>query len=216
MAIHPPENRVWWNEPIARGELVWVAVAFVWGLIMFFMMIYWHLEGQQNLSPEVYRIDPAVFQTRTEEFAEKYKTGEEGDSGIPVVKPPPGDVYMLARLWQWWPVLELEKGQTYRLHLSALDWQHGFSLQPINMNVQVHPGLEHIMQITPTAAGEFSVVCNEFCGIGHHTMLGRIRVVEPAQTGQKAPDPAGPGPTAVDPAQPGQAAVSPAQPGQGG
>jgi heme/copper-type cytochrome/quinol oxidase subunit 2 len=72
------------------------------------------------------------------------------------------------------------------------------------------------MQITPTAAGEFSVVCNEFCGIGHHTMLGRIRVIEPAQTGQKAPDPAGPGQTAVDPAQPGQAAVSPAQPGQGG
>ena len=25
---------------------------------MFFMMIYWHLEGRQDLSPEVYRIDP--------------------------------------------------------------------------------------------------------------------------------------------------------------
>jgi cytochrome c oxidase subunit 2 len=113
---------------------------------------------------------------------------------------------MLARLWQWWPVLELEKGQTYRLHLSSLDWQHGFSLQPINMNIQVHPGLEHIMQITPTSAGEFSVVCNEFCGIGHHTMLGRIRVVEPPQTGQNA----------VQPVKPASNATAPSQPGQGG
>ena len=47
MAIQPPESRVWWNEPIAKGELVWIGVAFVWGLIMFFMMIYWHLEGRQ-------------------------------------------------------------------------------------------------------------------------------------------------------------------------
>ena len=27
-------------------------------------------------------------------------------------------------------------------------------------------------------AGEFGVICNEFCGIGHHTMVGRIHVVE--------------------------------------
>ena len=26
--------------------------------------------------------------------------------------------------------------------------------------------------------GEFAVVCNEFCGVGHHTMLGKIYVVE--------------------------------------
>lgn len=182
MAIHPPESRIWWNEPIAKGELVWIAVSFIWGIIMFFMMIYWHIEGRQNLSPEVYRIDPTVFEERTEEFATKYTVREEGDSGFPVAKPPPGsDVYMLARLWQWWPVLELERGQSYRLHLSSVDWQHGFSLQPNNINIQVHPGLEHIVTITPTTAGEFSVVCNEFCGLGHHTMIGRIHVVEPGQ-----------------------------------
>lgn len=189
MAIHPPESRLWWNEPIAKSELVWIAVALLWGLIMFFMMIYWHLEGRQNLSSEVYRIDPQVFEQRTNEFAEKYKVREEGDSGLPVVKAPPGsDIYMLARLWQWWPVLELERGQSYRLHLSSLDWQHGFSLQPNNINIQVHPGLEHIVTITPTQSGQFSVVCNEFCGAGHHTMVGRINVVEPGQAAAPTPE----------------------------
>ncbi len=184
MALRPPEVRVWWNEPIARGELAWIVVAFLWGLFMFGMMIYWHLEGKQNLSTEVYRIDPELFAQRAEETTEKYKIGEEGDTGIPIVAPPPGaDVYMIARLWEFWPVLQLEKGQSYRLHISSLDWQHGFSLQPVNINLQVHPGLEHIITITPQETGVFTVVCNEYCGVGHHTMTGRIRVVEPGQGG---------------------------------
>lgn len=184
MALQPPEARIWWNEPVERGELVWIAIAFLWGLVMFFMMVWWHLEGRQNLPNEVYRIDPAVYASRTEAFADQYGIGEEGDTGVPLVRPPPGsDAYMLARLWEWWPVLELQKGQTYRLHLSSLDWQHGWSLQPTNINVQVHPGLEHVVTITPTTAGVFGVVCNEFCGPGHHTMVGRIRVVEPGTGG---------------------------------
>ena len=194
MSIHPPESRVWWNEPIARGELVWIALAFICGLIMFFMMIYWHLEGKQNLSPEVYRIDPDVFIQRTEEFAEKFKVREEGDTGFPVAKPAPGaDAYMLARTFEWWPVLELERGQQYRLHISSADLQHGFSLQPTNINIQVHPGIEHIVTITPTQSGEFSVVCNEYCGLGHHQMTGRIHVVEPGQASAPQPQTTGQG-----------------------
>jgi cytochrome c oxidase subunit 2 len=184
MAVHPPEARIWWNEPVAKGELLWVAVAFLWGVVMFVMMIWWHLEGRQNLSTEVYRIDPELFRSRVEAFVEQHKVGEEGTTGIPIARVPPGgDAYMLGRLWEWWPVLELEKGKTYRLHLSSLDWQHGFSLQPVNMNIQVHPGIEHVLTITPTEAGVFSVVCNEFCGVGHHQMTGRIRVVEPGKGG---------------------------------
>jgi cytochrome c oxidase subunit 2 len=30
--------------------------------------------------------------------------------------------------------------------------------------------------VTPTTTGEFYVVCNEFCGIGHHQMVGKILV----------------------------------------
>jgi cytochrome c oxidase subunit 2 len=187
MAIHPPEQRLWWNEPVERGEIVWIAIAFLWGVFMFLFMIWWHFTGQQNLSNEAYRIDPAVFAERTEAFAEEYTVREEGDTGYPVVRPPPGsDVYMYARLWEWWPVLELEQGQSYRLHLSALDWQHGFSLQPVNINVQVHPGYDMVMTVTPDRTGEFTVVCNEYCGIGHHTMLGKILVVEPGQSAPAA------------------------------
>ena len=179
MALTPPEKRLWWNEPLHRMEIVWISIAFVWGLVMFATMVFWHINGEQNLSNEAYRVKPDAFAKKVEAMVEKYKVREEGNTGIPVVRPPAGtDIYLLARIWEWWPILELEKGKTYRLHLSSMDWQHGFSLQPVNINIQVHPNYEMVLTVKPTQAGEFSVVCNEYCGVGHHVMLGRIYVVE--------------------------------------
>ena len=175
MAITPPAQRIWWKEPIEKVELIWVVIAFLWGLFMFFFMIAWHFIGGQNLSTETYRIAPWVYQDKVSAFAEKYQAGEE--AGVPLVRPPAGeDVYLLARLWDWWPILELKKGEKYRLHLTAMDYNHGFSLQPINMNVQLVPGFEHVLTITPNQSGQISIVCNEFCGIGHHTMVGRMYI----------------------------------------
>jgi cytochrome c oxidase subunit 2 len=173
----PPSERNWWSTPIGKQEIVWIGIALVWCLIMFVMMPYWHIYGKQNLSNEAYQTTPAHYQVKIDEMVAKYKVGEE--AGIPVVKPPAGsDVYMLGRLWQWYPILKLEKNQSYRLHLSSMDWNHGFSLQPVNINLQVVPGYEMVLTVTPDTAGEFTVVCNEFCGIGHHLMLGKIYVEE--------------------------------------
>ena len=73
---------------------------------------------------------------------------------------------------------QVEKDQSYRLHISSLDWQHGFSLQPVNINLQIHPGYDMVVTVTPDQAGDYGIVCNEYCGIGHHTMLGKMIVVE--------------------------------------
>lgn len=173
----PPADRIWWKVPVGREEIVWILIALTWCLIMFFMMPYWHIYGKQNLSNEAYQTTPAKFGAKVQEGIDQNKVGEE--AGIPIIHPPAGsDVYMLGRLWQWWPILELEKDKTYRLHLSSMDWQHGFSVQPININMQVVPGYEMVLTVTPDQSGEYGVVCNEYCGIGHHTMVGKIYVKE--------------------------------------
>lgn len=176
-AFQPPAEINWWKTPIGKDEIIWIGIALVWCLIMFFMMPYWHIYGKQNLSNEAYQTTPKKFKASVDAFVEKYKVGEEG--GIPIVRPPAGsDVYLAGRLWQWYPILELEKDQTYRMHLSSLDWNHGFSLQPVNINIQVLPGYEMVFSLTPDQAGEFAIVCNEYCGVLHHTMLGKIIVRE--------------------------------------
>lgn len=176
-AILPPAERLWYKHPIDRVEGTWLAIAVVWCLILFFMMVGWHIWGKQNLSTETYRTKPDQFMAKVEAMVAKHKVREETDEKIPVVKPPPGsDVYMLGRLWSFYPILELEAGKTYRLHLTAMDYNHGFSLQPANINIQMVPGFEHVVTVTPNQSGTYSVVCNEYCGIGHHKMVGRIYV----------------------------------------
>ena len=179
-SIQPPSETIWWKQPLDRVEGTWIGIALVWSLIMFVMMPVWHIYGKQNLSNEAYRTTPSAFMTKTQAMVDQYTVRTMTDQQIPVVKPPPGsDVYLLGRLWQWWPIIELEKGQTYRLHIASMDWQHGFSLQPQNINLQILPGYEMVVTITPDTSGDQTIICNEFCGIGHHNMLGKILVTEP-------------------------------------
>jgi len=176
-AILPPAERLWYRHPIDRVEGTWIAIALVWCLIMFFMMIGWHVWGRQNLSTETYKTTVEQFSAKTQAMVDKYTVRTETDQKLPVVAPPPGsDIFMIARLWNFWPILELEKGKSYRLHLTSMDYNHGFSLQPANINIQIVPGFEHVVTVTPNQSGTYSVVCNEYCGINHHTMVGRIYV----------------------------------------
>ena len=124
-----------------------------------------------------HRVDPAAFAARTQEFIQTYQVGV--DNGIPLVEPPPGsDVYLLGRMWAWEPVLRLQRGAEYILHISALDVNHGFSLYPINVNFQIVPGYDYALRVTPSDTGDFRIICNEFCGVGHHLMLGKVIVVD--------------------------------------
>ncbi len=176
-AILPPAERLWWKHPLDRVEGAWIVIALIWCLIMFAMMVGWHVYGKQNLSTTTYRTTPEQFTAKAQAFVDKYTVRTETDAKTPVVAPPANsDVYMIARLWNFWPILELEKDKTYRLHLTSMDYNHGFSLQPANINIQVVPGYEHVVTVTPNRTGTYSVVCNEYCGINHHTMVGRIYV----------------------------------------
>lgn len=171
--LSPP--RVWW-KPLDRLERTWLIIAFTWCVFLTAMMPLWFFLGKQNVPATTYRVTPAQFEKLTIDFAKRYQVGTE--KGLPIVEAPPGDVYLLGRQWQWYPILQLKKGQTYRMHLSSVDVQHGFSLQPGNLNFQVMPDYDYVITITPTRAGEFSIVCNEYCFYGHHLMVGKLIVVE--------------------------------------
>ena len=169
-------ERVWW-KPVGRLERNWLTVALAWCIFLTAMMPIWFFLGRQNVPDTAYKMEPQAYVDQVMAFSKRYQVGEE--KGIPVVEPPPGsDVYLLARQWQFYPILKLKKGETYRLHLSSSDIMHGFSLQPLNLNFQVLPGYVHVIEIRPTQTGDYSSICNEFCGVGHHLMIGKLIVTD--------------------------------------
>ncbi len=171
-------DRNWW-KPLGRLEKTWLTVAFVWCVFLTAMMPLWYFMGKQNVPTETYRTTPANYGAKVNAFVEQYQIGTDEATGMPIVSAPPGsDLYLRAMKWQWYPIMQLVKGETYRLHISSMDLNHGFSLQPVNINLQVLPGYDYVATIVPTSSGDFTIVCNEYCDVGHHTMTGKIIVVE--------------------------------------
>ncbi len=124
----------WFKAPTGN-ERIWIGLALCWCMVMSLMMPYWHFKGKQNSSGESYSVKPADFTRRTERFI-LANTGTESllEEGLaPIVPAPPGDVYLIAKQYLWFPILKLRAGAVYRLHISSVDFQHGFSLQPMNM-----------------------------------------------------------------------------------
>lgn len=175
-----PPRRLWWGR-IGPDERLWLTVAFAWCLVMFTGMIVWQNIGEQTIPVESYRIDSDAFLGEMEAFIAAREVGEE--AGVPIVAPEPGeDAFLQAMQFQFRPILQLQRGETYRLLVSSTDAQHGLSLQleanRPSLNFQVLPDYLYVIQLTPEETGEFSLVCNEFCGLGHHVMTGQIRVVD--------------------------------------
>lgn len=176
MSLLPPAKD-WYLRKVAKDEKSWIAIATTVCLMLFVWMVVWHVYGKQNPSSVTYRTTPAEFASLAESFIKKNRIGE--DNGIPVVMPKPGSsVFILSQMWRWAPVLILKKGEEYPFHISSKDLTHGFSLQPTNMNFIVYPGYDYVLTFRPNQTGEYKVICNEFCGIGHHQMIGKIWVVE--------------------------------------
>ena len=174
-ALLAPQSS-WWS-PLGKDEKLWALICVVWALSMFAMMqLIWPRIGNEHTNIQTYRTDPLVYRDHVEAFTTANEVGER--AGKPVVEPPPGDVHVLAQRYEFWPILRLKRGETYTLHLSSLDVQHGFSLLPDNVNFQVLPGYVTQIDITPEQAGDYVLVCNEYCGTGHHLMAGAIEVIE--------------------------------------
>lgn len=64
-----------------------------------------------------------------------------------------------------------DKPVTFRL--TSADVVHGFQIVGTNGNTMVIPG--YVSQFTTTfAPGEYLIVCNEYCGLGHHLMQAKL------------------------------------------
>ena len=97
--------------------------------------------------------------------------------GLREIAPGQYEAVILARVWYFDPKeIRVPAGSTVTFRLTSADVVHGFELQNTPINGMLIPGQVTTMTTTFEKPGEYLFICHEYCGIGHHTMYGRVVV----------------------------------------
>ena len=74
--------------------------------------------------------------------------------------------------------ITLKKGEPVILRLSSSDRVHGFMSKPLKIDTDIPNDKTKDVAITPETAGNFTVICDHYCGTGHGNMKMKVIVVE--------------------------------------
>ncbi len=77
-------------------------------------------------------------------------------------------------------IVHLPVDQPVKINLRAKDVLHNFTVAQFRVKMDLVPGLVSYLWLTPTKVGEYEVLCEELCGIGHFAMRGMVVVDEQA------------------------------------
>lgn len=137
--------------------LIACAIALVYSTVVMGI----HLPGSHG------RIDPARL-TETPPFDQP---------GVREVAPGEYEVVMIGRAWSFEPnEIRIPAGSRVTFIASSTDVIHGIQVTNTRINVMLIPGQISRVEYTFREPGEHLLICHEYCGLGHHTMGGRVIV----------------------------------------
>jgi cytochrome c oxidase subunit 2 len=74
--------------------------------------------------------------------------------------------------------IEVPVNRPVTFRLTSSDVIHGLQVVGTNANAMAIPGYVSQFTVTFPRAGEYLITCHEFCGIFHHSMVGKLIVTE--------------------------------------
>ena len=74
--------------------------------------------------------------------------------------------------------ITLKKGEPVILRLTSSDRVHGFMSKPLKIDTDIPNDTTKDVAVTPDTAGDFTIICDHYCGTGHGNMKMKVTVVE--------------------------------------
>ena len=148
-------------------EKIWMYAAA--GIILVFLasMGYTTLGRAMQPPSHIETIDPASVRTDP----------EFGSPGVTIHEDGTATVVIQAFMFAFLPLeIRVPRGRDITFRMTSPDVIHGFQIVQTNGNTMVVPG--YVSQFTTRfdRAGEYLIVCNEYCGVGHHVMSATLIV----------------------------------------
>jgi len=90
----------------------------------------------------------------------------------------PRSIEVLAQRFSFEPArIEVTEGERIKLVVRSGDGVHGVEIKKFKINKKVPRGGDPItIEFVASAAGEFPILCSEYCGDGHEDMKGMLVV----------------------------------------
>ena len=153
---------------IHRYEKLWLVVSLLLIVGLIATVTYGAVgAGVAMISDEEDAIDPNAL-SEDDRFAEP-RVEHVGENEY--------EAYVVAQAFIFRPdPIEIPEGSTVTFYITSPDVIHGFQLAGTNVNTMVIPGEVAKLTVEFDEPGEYGVVCNEFCGSGHHDMEGLLIV----------------------------------------
>lgn len=105
------------------------------------------------------------------------QTAPFNQPGVRQIGPNLYEAVMIAKAWTWNPAeIRVPAGARVNFILTSVDVVHGLLIDGTTVNVMALPGQITRVSHTFDKPGEHLLVCQEYCGTGHHTMSGRVIV----------------------------------------
>lgn len=113
-----------------------------------------------------------------------------GWTGFAPMRNVPSDAMVITaigRMWEWEfdygdsiksRDLVVPVGKPVRVNLKSEDVNHSLFIPAFRVKEDVIPGYNNYLWFTPTIVGEYEILCTEYCGLLHSSMLAKARVME--------------------------------------
>ena len=148
-------------------EKLWMWAAVLIVLLFGSAILYGAVAATQHPASHVETIDPQTARSDPR-FARP---------GVTLRADGSAQVVVLAQMFSYAPYeMRVRAGKPVTFRMTSPDVIHGFQIVGTNGNTMVIPG--YVSQFTTMfkEPGNYLIVCNEYCGLGHHMMQGRLIV----------------------------------------
>jgi cytochrome c oxidase subunit 2 len=89
----------------------------------------------------------------------------------------PRVIEVVAKRYEFVPSsIEVMLGEPVKIVVSSGDGFHGFGIKAFDVSKEIARGETVTIEFTPDVAGEFPILCTEYCGEGHEEMKGVLVV----------------------------------------
>lgn len=148
-------------------ERIWMWAAGV--LVVLFLGAIFLTAATQAVQPpsHIETVDPTTIAAHPEFGNPVATTRPDGSLVVPVV----------AALFAFAPdPIEVRANVPVTFRLTSMDVIHGFEVVGTNANAMAVPGYVSQFTVTFAKPGVYAIACNEYCGLFHHAMVGKLIV----------------------------------------